>query len=54
MGKGKLNSMKYCFILIRLRGKKVRVSKFGEAIGETEILFFFFFDEGGSSIVQPP
>lgn len=53
MGKGKLNSMKYCFIFIRLRGKKVRVSKFGEAIGETEILFFFF-DEGGSSIVQPP
>lgn len=42
MGKGKLNSMKYCFIFIRLRGKKVRVSKFGEAIGETEILFFFF------------
>lgn len=40
MGKGKLNSMKYHFILIRLRGKKVRVSKFGEAVGETEILFF--------------
>lgn len=50
MGKCKLNSMKYNFILIRLRGKKVRVSKFGEAMGETNS----FFDEGGSSIVQPP
>ena len=46
MGKGKLNSMKYCFIFIRLRGKKVRVSKFGEAIGETEILFFFLMKVG--------
>lgn len=39
MGKCKLNSMKYHFIFIRLRGKKVIVSKFGEAMGETEILF---------------